>query len=183
MSAVAGQYRVILTEDGYTTAEGPLARSAALAIFDRMAAGPGSASVLRVVAEDEYQRIWPKLERRNEAAGTSGPADSPDAVATVGQLVTFARREHVGGHVDAIRYTGRNATAVAAAFGARAVRSRWTGRLDVTFPDDTVIPVPRGWWLGRRHLDGEFLVSAPKAFEADHIAISSVGEHRSLTNG
>ena len=162
MSAVAGQYRLILTEARYTTATGPLPRHEALAMFDRMAAGPGSASVLRVVAEDEYQRIWPQLERRNKAAD---------------ELVTFARREHVGGHIDAIRYTGRNATAVAAAFGARAVRSRWTHRLDITFTDDTVIPVPRGWWVGLRHLDGEFLVSAPKAFTSHYAEMSAAGGH------
>ena len=165
MSAVAGQYRLILTEARYTTATGPLPRHEALAMFDRMAAGPGSASVLRVVAEDEYQRIWPELQRRNKAAD---------------KLVRFARREHVGGHVDAIRYTGRNATAVAAAFGARAVRSRWTGRLDITFDDDSVIPVPRGWWVGLRHLDGEFLVCAPKAFADDYTPVGSANPHPTL---
>ena len=114
-----------------------------------------------------------------EAAANADPL--PRAVRTVPHaLVTFARREYVGGHVDAIRYTGRNATAVAAAFAARAVRSRWTGQLDLTFGDDTVIPVPRGWWVGRRHLDGEVLVCAPKAFAGHYAEMNPAGEHQNL---
>lgn len=65
---VADQYRVILTEDSYTTATEPLPRREAMSLFDHMTTGPGSTSVFRVVAEHEYRRIWPELERQNEMA-------------------------------------------------------------------------------------------------------------------
>jgi hypothetical protein len=53
------QYRVILTEGGYTTADGPMTRAAALEDFSRWAryVGPLSGNRLRVVADPEYRRL------------------------------------------------------------------------------------------------------------------------------
>lgn len=50
---------VILTEGGYTTAEGPMTKVAAIGNFDRWASfvTPFSDSHMRVLAETEYRRL------------------------------------------------------------------------------------------------------------------------------
>jgi hypothetical protein len=50
-------YRVILTEDGYTTADGPMPKAEAETLYDQFAAGAPLSpnSTLRIVAEAEYQ--------------------------------------------------------------------------------------------------------------------------------
>jgi hypothetical protein len=70
-------YRVLLTEDGYTTVSEPTTKSAATADFDHYAphGTPFSRSYLRVVTEDEYQRLRPALESTNQvrtSVSTSG---------------------------------------------------------------------------------------------------------------
>jgi hypothetical protein len=83
----AALYRLVLTEDGYTTAEDPVDRSAAMALFDRVASGcgPTSGSSLRVVSEEEYQRIWPEIHLRNEAATpTAYPKPLDDLLSLLG---------------------------------------------------------------------------------------------------
>ncbi len=56
--ASSDQYRLVLTEEDYTTADGPMPRAEALAAFDQLAPGgsPNSGSRLRVLSETEYQR-------------------------------------------------------------------------------------------------------------------------------
>jgi hypothetical protein len=58
---MADEYRLVLTEDGYTTADGPMPKAEALADFDRLAphTWPHSGSRLRVMSEAEYQRTDP----------------------------------------------------------------------------------------------------------------------------
>jgi hypothetical protein len=55
----AGGYVLVLTEQGYTTADGPMPYGEALAAFGRFApaTGPHDSSRLRVMAEDEYRRL------------------------------------------------------------------------------------------------------------------------------
>jgi hypothetical protein len=66
---MADLYRVLLTEGGYTTADGPMSKVDAMTDFDQYApyGSAFSGSFLRVVTEDEYQRIRTDLDRRNEA--------------------------------------------------------------------------------------------------------------------
>lgn len=53
----AEEMRLILTEDGYTTADGPMSKGEALAEFDRFArhVSPRSGGRLRVMSDAEYQ--------------------------------------------------------------------------------------------------------------------------------
>lgn len=55
---VDDQYRLVLTEDGYTTADGPMPKAEAFAEFERFAphTSPHSGSRLRVVSEAEHRR-------------------------------------------------------------------------------------------------------------------------------
>lgn len=55
----ADGYVLVLTEEGYTTADGPMPRGQALAEFRRISAGigPHSPSRLRVMTEAEYLRL------------------------------------------------------------------------------------------------------------------------------
>ena len=54
-------FYVVLTEDGYTTADGPMTKPEAQADFARFAStvSPHSGSRLRVMSETEYQRAKP----------------------------------------------------------------------------------------------------------------------------
>jgi len=65
----AGPYRVVLTEEGYTTADQYPDKVSALAEFARFAPLAGTWSrggSVRVMGEAEYQRLKPELDRRND---------------------------------------------------------------------------------------------------------------------
>lgn len=54
-----GGYVLVLTEEGYTTADGPMPRPEAIAAFDHFTTGtwPQGGSRLRVMTEVEYLRL------------------------------------------------------------------------------------------------------------------------------
>lgn len=55
------RYCLVLTEDGYTTADGPMPKVEALAEFERFSpnTSPHSGTRLRVMSETEYHRSKP----------------------------------------------------------------------------------------------------------------------------
>jgi len=57
--APTGGYLLVLTEEGYTTADGPMPHHEALTAFDRFTSGtwPHTSSRLRVMTETEYRRL------------------------------------------------------------------------------------------------------------------------------
>jgi hypothetical protein len=62
MVAGPDQYRFVLTEDGYTTADGPMTFAEAQRLFDQFArcVSPHGGSRMRVMTETEYQRTAAK---------------------------------------------------------------------------------------------------------------------------
>jgi hypothetical protein len=88
-------YLLVLTEEGYTTADGPMPRAEALEVFARWAAGlsPWSGSRLRVIAEAHYQpgegpycNTCGDNGFVDDPTGETGTANCPDCNPTVEQV-------------------------------------------------------------------------------------------------